>query len=97
MKEGDVLLFIGGNNLVDNVERLETHSKFTHAALAVNESEFIEAWWNGVRRNNLDSYKNRNKNIIVFTPITPLSESQQAQIIEYALGKIGEPSTILNY
>ena len=65
MKKGDVLLFIGGNCLIDIVIRFWTHSEYTHAALAINESEFVEAWWDGVRRNNIEGYTS----IIVFEPI----------------------------
>ena len=95
MKVGDVLIFIGPNylidDLIDDAVRFVTRSKFTHAALAINENEFVEAWWNGVRKTNIEGYKN----IKVFTPITPLSEFQQAKIVGYALGKIGEQFNFL--
>lgn len=95
---GDVLLFSGGERLVDELVGFETHSKYTHAALAINESEFIEAWWEGVRNSNIEDYKKINegyKDITVFTPIIPLSQSQQAKIVGYALGKIGQPFNYL--
>jgi len=83
MKAGDILLFIGGNDVIDAGIRLECHSKFTHAAIAISETEFVEAWWDGTRKSNIKGHSN----IVVFTPITPLSEFQQAEIIGYALGK----------
>ena len=98
MQVGDVLLFVGGNCLIDKVIRFCTHSEFTHAALAINETEYIEAWWDGVRKNNITRYENiidRIKDIVVFTPITPLNQSQQTELIRYALGKIGEPYNYL--
>lgn len=85
---------MGGKRLVDEVISLQTHSEFTHAALAINEFEFVEAWWHGVRKNNLEGYRSiidGYRRITVFTPITPLSEVQQAEIVGYGLGKIGEP------
>jgi len=69
MKVGDVLLFIGSNCVIDRVIRFWTHSKFTHAALAINESEFVEAWWDGVRKSNIDGLKN----FVILEPITPLT------------------------
>jgi|GEM_PF-2500780 len=91
MKAGDVLLFIGGNDLIDEGIRLEEGSKFTHAALAISETEFVEAWWTGVRRRSILEYNN----VCVFTPIPPLSVIQQVEIIGYALGKIGEEYNFL--
>lgn len=95
MKVGDVLLFVGGKRIIDDLISWETDSEFTHAALAISETEYIEAWWQGVRKNNIKNYKDVFKNIIVFTPITPLIEFQKDQIIRYAAEKIGEPFNFL--
>jgi uncharacterized protein YycO len=86
MRAGDVLLFIGGDDLIDICIRDEEKSVFTHAALAVSENQFVEAWWNGVRVNTVEG----KTNIVVFSPIIPLTVDQQNKLIGYCKGKIGE-------
>jgi uncharacterized protein YycO len=91
MKTGDVLLFIGGEDLIDDCIKAEGHSVYTHAALAVNSTSFVEAWWDGARLSTLEG---RN-NIVVFSPIIPLTEDQQYELIGYCRGKIGEQYNFL--
>ena len=86
MRTGDVLLSIGGDDLIDTCIRDEEGSVYTHAALAVSDSQFVESWWNGVRRNNIQG----KTNIVVFSPIIPLTVDQQCELIGYCQGKIGE-------
>lgn len=91
MKTGDVLLFIGGNDLIDECIRNEEHSQFTHAALAISSTEYVEAWATGVRRNNIEG----KTNIVVFSPITPLTEDQAYELVGFCRGKIGEQYNFL--
>lgn len=91
MKAGDVLLFIGGNDLVDTCIRNEEKSIYTHAALAVSETQYVEAWVTGVRWNNIEG----KTNIVVFSPTTPLTEDQAYELIGFCRGKIGEQYNFL--
>jgi len=91
MKAGDVLLFIGGDDLIDICIRAEENSIYTHAAIAVSPDHFVEAWWDGTRLSNTEG----KNNIVVFSPITPLNNHQQNEIIGYCMGKLGEEYNFL--
>lgn len=88
MKAGDILLFVGGKDFIDEEITKETHSEYAHAAIAISETEYIEAWWSGVRKTTLNP--NDPRQIDIYVPITPLTDSQKAQIVGFAISKIGE-------
>ena len=54
MITGDVLLFFGGNGFVDKEIEHYENSMFTHAAVAIDDKQIIEAWWDGVRVTTID-------------------------------------------
>ena len=93
MKAGDVLLFIGGPGIIDESIRLETHSKYTHAALAISSDTFLEAWWDGARINALCNIS--NEHVRLFEPVTALTDIQIALLTGYANGKVGEEYNFL--
>lgn len=93
MQAGDILLFVGQKVFIDEAIEYETSSKYTHAALAISETEYVEAWWSGVRKAELNP--NDPRKFDIYTTITPLTDLQKAEITGFALGKIGEEYNFL--
>ena len=86
MKTGDILLFFGGDDLIDREIDHYEKSVFTHAAIAINKTEIVEAWWEGVRTATLDG----RGPYAIFETITPLNPIQQTGIEMYARGCVGK-------
>jgi len=41
-KTGDIILFFGGEDLIDREIKQYENSMFTHAAIAINDEEIVE-------------------------------------------------------
>ena len=59
---------------------------FTHAVVAINDQEIVEAWWDGVRITTLDGRGLYAR----FQTITPLTPIQQTSLKMYAKGCVGK-------
>jgi len=86
MVRGDILLFFGGNDFVDQEIEHYENSMFTHAAVAISDQEIVEAWWEGVRISTLDGRGPYAR----FQTIAPLTLIQQTDIEMYSRGCVGK-------
>jgi uncharacterized protein YycO len=69
---------------ISSLIRWAVGSKYTHVAIAINETIIAESWWNGVRFTKLDTKKNK------FTRLRcpELTEHQKTNIIAFIYDKI---------
>ena len=83
---GDILLFFGVEDLIDREIEHYENSMFTHAAVSINSTEIVEAWWEGVRISTLEG----RGPFARFQTITPLTPIQQTGLEMYARGCVGK-------
>jgi len=85
VQAGDIVLVSRGNGILDKLVQWATVSPFYHAAIALNESEIIEAAFRGARYNSLATYAGRCS-VLTVAGATP---EQGIAAANYAQGYIG--------
>jgi uncharacterized protein YycO len=86
VREGDLLLVRGGDNLQDRIIRFGTHSVWTHVAVFVGEKLIVEALSSGISIGRSDRY-DPNRSLAIDTN---LSDEHRRSIGEFALSRVGE-------
>lgn len=90
MKCGEIIGTHGTGLLSEAIEWY-THSKYSHIRVAVSDTEFIEATWPKVRKGNISELKEyKAGEIIIKTPIDPLTQEEQTRLILFLTKKIGK-------
>lgn len=86
MKAGDILLFQGDGFLGDGIQ-LVTKGAYCHAAIAISDTEVVEAEANGVVRTKM--VDKQDPHYAVFE-VLGASEDQLQAAVKYAVDHIGE-------